>query len=84
MNHIPKKIVPPYPQCKDNSSQLKIMREIVLFMMSQLLPGICNHTTILHKKIAKPSAKGITINIKNFVMSSFANMRDVVSNFFRV
>jgi hypothetical protein len=32
MNHIPKKIMPLGPQSKDNSSQLKIMRGIVLFM----------------------------------------------------
>jgi hypothetical protein len=36
MNHIPKKIVLPCPQSKNSSSQFKIMRRIVLFMMSQL------------------------------------------------
>jgi hypothetical protein len=32
MNHIPKKIMPPCLQSKDNDSQLKIMRWIVLFI----------------------------------------------------
>jgi hypothetical protein len=36
MNHIPKKIVLPCPQSKDNISQLEIMCEVVLFMMSLL------------------------------------------------
>jgi hypothetical protein len=34
MNHIPKKIVPPCSQRKNNSSQFKIMHWIVLFMTS--------------------------------------------------
>jgi hypothetical protein len=36
MNHIPKKIVPPCPQSKNNSSQFKIMHEIVIFVTAQL------------------------------------------------
>jgi hypothetical protein len=36
MNYIPQKIVPPCPQGKDNSSQLMIMRGIVLFITTQL------------------------------------------------
>jgi hypothetical protein len=36
MNHIPKKIVPSSPQSKNNNSQFKIMRGIVLFMKVQL------------------------------------------------
>jgi hypothetical protein len=36
MNHIPKKIVLPCPQSKNNNSQFKIMCGIVVFMMSQL------------------------------------------------
>jgi hypothetical protein len=37
MNHIPKKIVLPCPESKNNSSQFKIMCGIVLFLMAQLL-----------------------------------------------
>jgi hypothetical protein len=36
MNHIPKKIMPPRPQSKDNGSQPKIMHRIVLFMTLEL------------------------------------------------
>jgi hypothetical protein len=36
VDHIPKKIAPPCLQSKNNSSQLKIMRGIVLFMTVQL------------------------------------------------
>jgi hypothetical protein len=36
MNHIPKKILPPCPQGKNNNNKFKIMRGIVLFMTSQL------------------------------------------------
>jgi hypothetical protein len=36
MNHIPKKIMPPGPHRKDSSTQLKIMRGIILYMMEQL------------------------------------------------
>jgi hypothetical protein len=64
MNYIPQKIVPPCPQGKDNSSQLKIMRGIVLFIMTQLSWGIRNHSPVLHKNTTKPSSRCITINIK--------------------
>jgi hypothetical protein len=36
MNYIPHKVMPPCLQSKDNSRQLEIMREIVLFMTAQL------------------------------------------------
>jgi hypothetical protein len=36
MDHIPEKIVPPCPQSKNNISQIKIMRGIVLFKTTQL------------------------------------------------
>jgi hypothetical protein len=36
MNHIPKKIVPPCPQSKNNNIQFKIMCGILLFKMAQL------------------------------------------------
>jgi hypothetical protein len=46
MNQIPKKIVLPCPQSKNNSSQFKIMRGVVLFMTAQLSRGIRNHTSV--------------------------------------
>jgi hypothetical protein len=52
MNHIPKKIMPPCPQSMDNDSQLKIMRQIVLFMTSELSRRIGNHTAFLHENTA--------------------------------
>jgi hypothetical protein len=64
MNHIPKKIVPPCPQDKNNHSQFKIMHGIVFFMTAQLSLGIHNHTTVLHKNTAKPSARSVTTNIE--------------------
>jgi hypothetical protein len=48
IDHIPKCIMPPCPQSKDNGSQLKIMGRIVLFMMPELLGRIGNHTALLH------------------------------------
>jgi hypothetical protein len=47
MDHIPKKIMPPYSQSKDNGNQFKIMPQIVLFVMPELSGRISNHMSFL-------------------------------------
>jgi hypothetical protein len=49
VDHIPKKIMLPCMQSKDNGSQLKIMSGIVLFMTPELSGGISNQTAFLHE-----------------------------------
>jgi hypothetical protein len=84
MSHIPKKITPPGTHGMNHSGQFKIMSGIVLFMRAQLMRGVCNHMIFLHVDTAKPSARCITVNIKGLAMSDYANIGDVVSNFFWV
>jgi hypothetical protein len=51
-------------QGMNHNGQLKIMRGIVLFMLAQLMLGVCNHATFLHENTAKPSARCIIVNIE--------------------
>jgi hypothetical protein len=64
MNHIPKKIVAPCPQRMDNDSQLKIIRQIVLFMPLELSRRIGNHVALLHENTTQSSTRSITVHVK--------------------
>jgi hypothetical protein len=48
VNHIPKQIMSPCPQCHYHGCQLKIMSRIAHFVTSQLVRGVENHSPLLH------------------------------------
>jgi hypothetical protein len=81
--HIPKKIMPPRPQSKDNGSQLKIMSGVMLFMTLELSGTISNHPAFFMRTQPSSVLDASQYTSKNFVMFGFANTGEVVSSFFK-